>query len=1033
MKKKLILMLWLLFAFTASKATSTNNYILCINSNTNDSPWSNRIIRELADYTLNHPDIELSVEHIRQIFLNNQDELSEFKYELTENYGKKKPKALVLLGGFAFTLVQEYREMWGDIPILLYASRDYVGDIKYYLNDELIPTERRIPIQTLSEKYNTVLFYTNLYLKESIEYIKQVQPKAEEILFVRDSRQVNEDIQADLTAILEQHYPEICLHSIQPKDMDTNELLIRMNQLDRTKTAILFSSWYYTVETKQGLEANTADNTLISLCKNPIFSLNLSDLTTFGGRMSAGYTFDFKPFSARFTDVLNQIIYEGKQPRDIPHYYPTTGRPYALYNIATRKGLTVKDFPKNTIFRNVPPSFFDTYQIEITITISLLTIAVLLNLFRIRLLKTKEKAANNLIEKQEHLIENLNMSLKSANIVCWKRNEVKRTIALTDHTMHESAMSLEEAAHTFRTQEEYQRFEDFIKELTENEVKTITLHLKQPESSEYKPYEISGMAVKSESGEVIETYGITRDISESHDFHQQLTEKVKLLETIEESLPIGLSIYDKEAKLCSSNQAMAKFLGIDRNKSIEQKANLFINTDKLHPILKNLTAGQTIHIPFSYKQIRRYIAHFIIPGAPHGEYFDIRCTPIVNEEGETEGYVSICIDTTEQTRNQEELRIAKEKAEISEKLKMAFLANMSHEIRTPLNAIVGFSELLQTTDDPTEREEYMAIVNSNNKLLLRLIGDILDLSRLESGSVELRPETFDFSAFFEETYNTLKPRCEDAKLTLKVDNPFSKCIVTLDKNRCLQIITNYLNNAIKFTPQGSIRMRYNYQDNGLMIAIEDNGIGISNDKLEKLFQRFEKLDTFAQGTGLGLSICKAIAITMGGKVGVKSTEGKGSTFWVWIPCQAEIRSWGIDTLKQLRKRTIPADEEREELGNNLLVAEDNDSNFLLLKAMLKECHLTRAKNGEEAVALAQKKRYDAILMDIRMPIMDGLEATKRIRTFDKETTIVAITANAFDSDKISALAAGCNNFVTKPLKRKEVEWAIRMPQKVANS
>lgn len=782
-------MLCLFFIINSSKIEASNNYILCINSNTNNSPWSNQIIRELADYSLNHPDIDLSVEHIRQILLTNQDELTEFKRELLENYSIEKPKALVILGSFAFTLIEDYREMWGDIPTILCTPRDYIADKKFYLSDQLIPIDQRTPIKTIADKYNTVLFYTNIFLEESITYIKYLYPEAEEILLVRDSRQINEDIENDLEAILAQHYPTLCLHSIQPKDMDTNQLLHRLNKVDKKKTAILFSSWHYTVQTRQGLEANTADNTLISLCKNPIFSLNLSDLITSGGRMAASYTYDFKQFSNKLTETLNQIIYEKKEPRTISHYYPKSGNPYILYNIAKRKGLEKKDFPPNTVFINLPPSFFDTYQTEIIIAISLLLLIVLFTLFRIRLLKLKEEAANNLIEKQEHLIENLNMALKSANIFRWKRDEITQKVILTDYSMQEQVMSIKEAIDSFTTEEDGKLFENFIQELTEEEVKSIILFQKAPISSEYRPYEISGIAIKDETGKMVGSYGIARDISESYNFQQQLTEKIKLLETIEESIPIGLSIYDKKGKLRSSNQAMAQCLGIDRNESLTKESYLFVNSHQIQPTLNELNRGETIYLTLSYQQIGKFIEDFMIPGAPHGEYFDIRCTPIVDDQGETQGYVSICIDTTEQTKNQEELKIAKEKAEVSEKLKMAFLANMSHEIRTPLNAIVGFSELLQITDDPTDREEYMKIVNSNNELLLRLIGDILDLSRLESGSVELKSEIFDFSQFFEETYNTLKPRCEEVNLTLEVNNPYSKCIVKLDKNRCLQIIT----------------------------------------------------------------------------------------------------------------------------------------------------------------------------------------------------------------------------------------------------
>ncbi|MGL5272576.1 MAG: sensor histidine kinase, partial [Phocaeicola sp.] len=272
----------------------------------------------------------------------------------------------------------------------------------------------------------------------------------------------------------------------------------------------------------------------------------------------------------------------------------------------------------------------------------------------------------------------------------------------------------------------------------------------------------------------------------------------------------------------------------------------------------------------------------------NGGWVAVTAIPITATNGLPQGAILRIDDVTEYKRLIGDLEASMTKAEESDKLKSAFLANMSHEIRTPLNAIVGFSGLLQVTEDPEEKEEYIHIINSNNELLLRLIGDILDLSKIDAGTMNLHPETFDFSFFFEETYTSLKPQLENSRVDFLINNPFSKCIVTLDKNRCLQILTNYLNNAIKFTQKGHIRMEYDYKDNGLLILVEDTGIGISESNMNLLFQRFEKLDSFAQGTGLGLSICKAIAETMGGKVGVDSIEGEGTTFWVWLPCKADI-------------------------------------------------------------------------------------------------------------------------------------------------
>ena len=245
-------------------------------------------------------------------------------------------------------------------------------------------------------------------------------------------------------------------------------------------------------------------------------------------------------------------------------------------------------------------------------------------------------------------------------------------------------------------------------------------------------------------------------------------------------------------------------------------------------------------------------------------------TPVFNESEEIDGIVIRVDDITDRERMIEELRQAKLLAEQSDKLKSAFLANMSHEIRTPLNAIVGFSDLLMNSEEQGDKEEYMQIINTNNELLLKLINDILDLSKLESGSVELKYEEFDLAEYFDSMASSMKQRVTNPKVQLVAVNPYSVCRVRLDKNRVAQVVTNYVTNAIKYTPQGTIEMGYEVVDAGIRLYVRDTGIGIPEEKKRKVFHRFEKLDEFAQGTGLGLSICKAITESMGGSVGFES-------------------------------------------------------------------------------------------------------------------------------------------------------------------
>ena len=403
----------------------------------------------------------------------------------------------------------------------------------------------------------------------------------------------------------------------------------------------------------------------------------------------------------------------------------------------------------------------------------------------------------------------------------------------------------------------------------------------------------------------------------------------------------------------------------------------------------------------------------------NGHTVEVFATPVFRSDRTIDGVVVRIDDVTERERMIKELKQAKALAEQSDKLKSAFLANMSHEIRTPLNAIVGFSGLLMETTEQQEKEEYIKIIHINNELLLKLINDILDLSKIESGSVELQYEDFDLSEYFDDMVTSMKQRMTNPGVRLIASNPYSGCKVRLDKNRIAQIMTNYVTNAIKYTRKGFIEMGYESKDEGIRLYVKDSGIGIPEDKKHKVFHRFEKLDEFAQGTGLGLSICKAIAESMGGYVGYESRYGEGSLFWAVLPCNVEVQPLE----KQLDSLTETPDiPERK----TILVAEDIPSNYRLVSALLeKRFDLIHAKNGREAVEIAGSGRADLVLMDMRMPVMDGLTATAEIRKFDPEIPIVALTAHAFDTDQLAALEAGCNEYLLKPIDKTKLMAVLR--------
>ena len=266
-------------------------------------------------------------------------------------------------------------------------------------------------------------------------------------------------------------------------------------------------------------------------------------------------------------------------------------------------------------------------------------------------------------------------------------------------------------------------------------------------------------------------------------------------------------------------------------------------------------------------------------------WYTINSIPEHDDQGNIIGSFGLIHNINNLMETQLKMQKEKERANDSSRLKSTFLANMSHEIRTPLNAIVGFCDILHTIESPEEKAELLKIIHNNCNNLLQIINDILVLSELDSNGMTINPEECDFAQEFTLLCKSLEQRVSEPSVKFITENPYSSLIVNIDKGRISQVITNFLTNSVKYTHEGHIKLGYIVEDNGLRIYCEDTGSGIPKDKLEKIFERFFKVNEYIQGAGIGLSICKAIVNKCEGKIGVESEEGKGSTFWIWVPCE----------------------------------------------------------------------------------------------------------------------------------------------------
>ena len=367
-------------------------------------------------------------------------------------------------------------------------------------------------------------------------------------------------------------------------------------------------------------------------------------------------------------------------------------------------------------------------------------------------------------------------------------------------------------------------------------------------------------------------------------------------------------------------------------------------------------------------------------------------------------------------------------------MKSLFLANMSHEIRTPLNAIEGFSRVMAETDDSAERMKYMEIVESNNSRLMALINDILDLSRVEAGELAIKKSSVDLNDMCHGLQNVFKFRCPDSVQLIWSETNMHVTLNT-DANRITQVLSNLISNSLKHTSKGNITYGYRLINDGTEIEfyVSDTGSGINEQDMKNIFNVYMSRDAEKQnGYGLGLALCKTIVEKMDGTISVSSKLGQGSTFRFVLPFEGTIGGMSQGSRTTTNSRTIRATTKTDMRNAPLiLVAEDEDSNYELVRIVLsKRYRLLRAVNGIEAVTYCEEEQPALVLMDIRMPEMDGLDATRIIKEVTPDMPVIALSAYAFDENIRQAREAGCDEFLAKPFR---VEDLLDMVQKYVHT
>ena len=1006
------------WAFAQKDAIEGKSYILCINSYTESSPWSSRLISNVTEFVQKDPGITIYVEHLNMLLVENDSILEESKRNIFDKYKGRSPRMLLLLGNSALLLRDEYRKVWGDIPIVLCAQEDYLDSYEAYIHRQPSTPEERTPLSYLVDPYNLVYLYADLYIPENIRLMKQMIPGMKELIFIGDGRKVNQDNSVLIEQELNTKYPDIKYKFWSAENMTTNQLLDSLYFVDTKTTGVLFASWFYKYAFAGTSMLATNSHKLIAATSVPIFSLSMVNIASGKEGMLGGYTYNQDRYDAALIQTISDVL-KDKQARHIPCYIPTDGAPVINYEILVRDGLSLSTCPANTRFLNKPPTFWEHYRYFILGTLFSILLITLLFLYRIRNLNALKKAQQNEIDAMatyKMLVNNMPILYMQEELVTDKNGNPIELIYRNVNSEFEK--------HFYRKEEVIGRkgieifpesmpeFLHFTKmALTEKRAITFPYYFKAIDTF----YDV--VLKGTHQGNMIDIFCLNS--TELHKAQQKLSatnSKLAMALDVANIVPWKWDLKSKTI-LCDINRPIE--LSTDEQEVEDSQlsvpdsqyfSKIFKeDRERVKQAYRDLIEGRAEKVKEEYRivNVQKNNLHKV-------EWVEAQAAVEArDEDGKPLTLVGSSLVITNRKKMEQELTTAKELAEESNRLKSAFLANMSHEIRTPLNAIVGFSGILASTEEEEEKQEYVSIIENNNTLLLQLISDILDLSKIEAGTLELNYSNIELNELMRELERGFLLRVKTDAVKLEFVEPAGPCMAYTEKNRLSQLMINLVTNAIKFTEKGSIRFGYEMRENELYFYVTDTGCGIPKDKQQNIFGRFVKLNSFAQGTGLGLSICKTLMDHMGGRIGVESEEGKGSTFWFTLPYKPAVK----EDKKQMPKDIQPVSIERNKL--TILVAEDNASNYKLFESILKyDYHLIHAWDGMEAVEMFRKHNPQIVLMDINMPVMDGYEATREIRKYSAKIPIIAVTAFAYASDEQKVMESGFDGYMPKPINAK---------------